>query len=254
VRGLLHVLLLALVPGVLDEKAVVRLFVAGQPVDAIAHEIATRPGTYDLSPEMLAELRLAGLPETLIDAMRRTQPAPAPAPTPAPEPAPAAAPAPARIRITLSGDLKLELAAEIDAERARAWGLTRIEDRQLSGAALYLACTSATHVPDYWRNASPLGGDLQSMPRHEMLSFIPLQLEAQGKDRRRATLPASFEVVLSAGEPHDLTLGLALGAGGRYFRLADGSQAGFVATAGAAELRARITRKAGRPPEIELLR
>ena len=38
--------------------------------------------------------------------------------------------------------------------------------------AVVLLCRTATHVPDHWRNQTPLGRDFSSVPRHRLLAFL----------------------------------------------------------------------------------
>ena len=60
-------------PQVLTEEDIVRMFVQGVDPDELIREINTSPGEYDLSDEMLDELRIAGIPEPILQAMLRRQ-------------------------------------------------------------------------------------------------------------------------------------------------------------------------------------
>jgi len=50
----------------LTNEDVVRWVAAGKPQSEILQEVAARPAAYDLSDEMLSELRLVGVPEAVI--------------------------------------------------------------------------------------------------------------------------------------------------------------------------------------------
>ena len=57
----------------MTEEEVVRRYVTGERVENIVRDIEGRDPQFDLSDEMLEELRHAGLPETLIEAMQKRQ-------------------------------------------------------------------------------------------------------------------------------------------------------------------------------------
>src|SRR4030095_4875837 len=83
--------------------------------------------------------------------------------------------------------------------------------------AFYAACLRATHVPDHWRAESPLGRDFATMPRHQMLLFLPL--DAHADKTITAELPPSIDVPLDPSDTHDLDVGIAVRIGERYYRL-----------------------------------
>ena len=68
--GVLAFLLLA-ADTPMDDAEVVRRLVARDPVEDILRDIESRPPAFDLSDEMVEEMRRAGVPEVLIAAMRR---------------------------------------------------------------------------------------------------------------------------------------------------------------------------------------
>jgi len=75
VRALLLAMVLAAAVAVspLTNEDVVRWVAAGKPQAEILNEIASRPPAFDVSDDMLAELRLAGVPEPVIAPSRRTR-------------------------------------------------------------------------------------------------------------------------------------------------------------------------------------
>jgi hypothetical protein len=208
----------------LTEEAVVRMVVAGRATEEIVAEIRTRPVRFDLTDEMRAELRNAGIPEPILQAMVERQAELLPPPAAAAVPV---EPPPATFRVRLRpegaprGERVLLVAAALDPQLAAAWEL----DREASAApiedlALYLACRSATHVPDQWRDRSPLGRDFISMPRHQMLAFHPGAARRGGSPALLAlALPEALEASLEPGEAHDLSLGIALRVAGRWYSL-----------------------------------
>jgi hypothetical protein len=208
----------------MTDEDVVRMYVAGHSAEEIEREISRREPGFDLSPEMLEELRNVELPESLIRAMIRAQEATEPRSETERAPVIAAPPEPAlRIRLnpTREGSTgTVGIRARVDPQFAAEWELGNApEDRAFADVALFLLCSTADHVPDQWRLRSPLGRDFESVPRHKMLEFIggaSGEAEEAGGRRVKLKLPSELEIPLEAGVEHDLMLGLALQIGGRY--------------------------------------
>ena len=225
------------------EEEVVRRYVAGESVETIVADIERRDPQFDLSPEMLEELRHAGLHEALIDAMRQRlaeqerEVAEAQVAPPAP-----------RLIVTLSrkngGTSKVSIGKHVDPQLAAEWKLGNApEDRVFADLALYLACRTPDHVPDYWRTKSPLGRDFFSMPRHRILAFVAGSSNAGeqgGGSRVRLELPPAIEVELEPGVAHDLTLGLAVQVGGRYYSWKHDTSDNLILNDGGLELAATV--------------
>ncbi len=207
----------------MTEEEVVRRHVAGEPVETLVREIERRDPQFDLSSEMLLELRHAGVPEALIEAMRQRQVEQEPEAAEPPEEQ--AAPAAPRLTVTLGqkdgGSSGISIEKQVDPRLAEQWKLgDSPEDREFADLALYLVCRTPDHVPDHWRNKSPLGRDFFSMPRHRMLAFVAGSSntgERTGGSKVRLELPPTLEVELEPGVAHDLRLGLAVQVGGRYY-------------------------------------
>ena len=218
---------------------VVQMLVGGQSVAAVLAAIEKRPPDFDVSPEMIEELRLAGVPAEVIEAMRRRQAAVAP-PEPAPA-EPAATPSLVRLRVSLEPG-KLELGTALTDPQRRA---LEIVDRtaQVEDLAVFLGCTTATHVPDHWRSQSPLGRDFGGIPRHQMLAFQP------GATRDGAsvvlTLPAALEAQVEPGT-HDLWIGVAARIGGTYRTLSTASRVGVEVGETGRDLLARLSLARGK--------
>jgi hypothetical protein len=151
----------------------------------------------------------------------------------------------------------LRFPAEVPPGMAKALELGSAEqDVAVTSAAYFVACTTAEHVPDHWRNKSPIGRDFIRMPRHRMLSFHPdTELlaeepaeqaaepeEPQEKPKKgrkkeerlsepapaktgprpgrvKLFLPELLSLELEPGERHDLLVGIAAEIGGRYYMI-----------------------------------
>lgn len=159
-------------PAPLTNEDVVRMVMTGVPQSEVLATIEARDVDFDLSTEMIQELRVAGVPDRVLEAMRRRQAA-----MPRADPPPLPRPAPER-----TGTLRLEFApgeeddkpSELSAIALKKLpkGLERRggeEVGEMSDMALAVLCTTADHVPDHWDTRSPL----QGAPRHELLQFIP---------------------------------------------------------------------------------
>jgi hypothetical protein len=235
----------------LTDEDVVRMVVMGTPAADIVDRIRDSEVAFDLSDEMVGELRAAGIPNEIIQAMKERQReldaerAPSDA-----EPAEAAAPEPPMLRIRLNPGWK----PDEDQPRPRIRLLDTIDPAtyenlrlrgtapQFTNVALVLLCRTQDHVPDHWRSKSPLGRDFVFTPRHKLLAFLPgVERKELGKLQQLASelsvvpgqrgslpvpgvltyeIPESIEVPLEPGVIHDLTLGLAVQAEDRYFLVA----------------------------------
>jgi hypothetical protein len=210
----------------LTEEAVVRMVVAGRPTAEIVEAIRGRPVRFDLTEEMRAELRGAGVPEAILQAMAARQAELRP---PEPVVPPPAEPAPAGVRVRLRaegaprGERVLLVAAALDPQLAAAWQLDpAARASPIEDVALYLACRSAMHVPDQWRDRSPLGRDFVAMPRHQMLAFHSGAARREGEPALLAlAVPAALEAELEPDEAHDLSIGIAVRVAGRWHNLLD---------------------------------
>jgi len=216
--------------GPMTTEDVVRMFAAGRPTEEILSRIEEREPGYDLTPDMLEELRRVDLPEELIEAMlRRLEQKRELEARLAAESREASSPV---LRLHLNrdrgGGMSVGIRAAVDPQRAAEWELGNApEDRRYADLALFVACLTADHVPDQWRLVSPLGRDFHAARRHRMLEFISGvggegQLETGGSVRLVA--PAEIEIPLETGVAHDLMLGLAVQVGGTYRIVAAGTR------------------------------
>ena len=213
-RVLLAVLLAGATASPLTNEDVVRLVVDGTPQAEILETIAARPAAFDLTDDMVAELRIAGVPDAVIAAMRARQAETSP--SPAPE-------RPRRgtvkLEVALSGPASLSAPQRVTPALADRLRLpTEDEAREVRDLAIYVACVTPEHVPDLWRQKTPLGRDLEGTPRHEMLRFIAGDTAAGAKPK--LTVPASIDAEVDDVEAHEIVLGVAARIGDRWRTLA----------------------------------
>ncbi len=253
--------------GPLTVEDVVRMSVAGRPSEEILHEIRSREVDFDLGPEMLRELRIAGIPEPLIEAMlerRAARQESAPGPVAA-APAGTAATLTVRLRPGSDGDEAptdplLLPAVLLDDTLAAEHGFgAPAAERGITDVALFLLCRTPDHVPDHWRGETPLGRDFVLAPRHRLLAFHAGaervaaaeigKLQALAARLRGAELPDEFlrlpvpELLTSSVEPdlaHDLVLGIAALVEERWIVLTTAERDGIVVTPAGDEIAAAV--------------
>jgi len=140
---------------------------------------------------------------------------------PMPPPAERAPRGTVRLVVDLNGGSSRTLHAPnfADEEVKRQLQLSReISEREIKDLAVFLACTTAEHVPDQWRQKSPLGRDMNASLRHEMLAFVAGDTPAGKKPRLK--LPERLEADVDDVEAHALVLGVAARIGDRWMVVA----------------------------------
>jgi hypothetical protein len=259
----------------LGEEDIVRAWVAGKPAEELVEWIRGAEVAFDLSDEMVSELRRAGLPEAVLQAMLASQEQPGVAGEAAVAPEPGVA---ATLTVRLNPQWKptekaprpaLRMLDAIDGRTRESLGL-REGAEHFTDVAIFLICRTAPHVPDHWRMHSPLGRDFRSAPRHKMLVFVggaermePGAAESlisrllPGSRTKPAdseagvlelVVPAELEVELDPLTTHDLTLGIAVQAADRYYMVAADSWDGVEVAAGGVELLAELSGTDGGGP------
>lgn len=159
----------------LTNEDIVRFVLEGVSTAEILRRIQAREPAYDTSLEMVAELRAAGVPDDVIDAMRRRQRRMAPAAEPVEDDWPGDA---RRLRVSMNPDQtkenrrRIRIEDKIDPDAVAFLDL-RSKERRYGDIALFLACTRADHVPDRWRENTPLKWNAEGTPRHRMVAFVP---------------------------------------------------------------------------------
>jgi hypothetical protein len=258
----------------LRNEDIVRMLVAGRPLRAVIESMRGRDVDFDLSDEMLLELRSAEVPEQVIQAMRarqaevdRARPAP-----PEGTQAPSASAGRDILHVRIRGGLKgkegsqgfLLFPERANDELARWLQLgPSAEDRAITDAAVFLACTTADHVPDQWRSKTPLGRDFVSAARHQMLAFHPGATSVPAKEARRLvprstapvdadgkplaflqlSLPGDLTAELESGVAHDLILGVAIRTHGIWMQVASTPKKSLLSSAGDQEIAAQATQE-----------
>lgn len=218
------------------DEDVVRMVIQGIPHEDIVAEIRARPPAFDLSDEMVDELKIAGVPGSLIAEMRRRQAEvdgpPEDEAVDEVEPDPEAGyDRPPMLDLVFAvevggKDVPEDEAAVLEfplvAPDAVGGALELDPDpeaRAMASAATFVMCTTSTHVPDHWRRESSLGRDFLTVSRHRLLAFLPdSAVTGDGADARlRLTVPPSFELAIETEVTHTLQIGIALEIGGRYY-------------------------------------
>jgi hypothetical protein len=155
-------------PRSLANEDVVRMVMTGVPESAILERIAASAVEFDLAPEVIAELRQAGVGERVLEAMRRRQAA-----MPRREPAPAPPPAETgTVEIVFESDPRAGDPSERTAVALAALppGLARRGGQEVAAMtdmAFAVLCLTTEHVPDHWDLRTPIA----AAPRHETLLF-----------------------------------------------------------------------------------
>jgi len=260
-------------------QRVVQLLLTGSPVEAVIRLIGSSTVDFDLSDEMLREMRLAGVPDAVITAMKDRQLDQDGPPEEPEEEAVADEPVAPNVVVGLSVDpegpavilfpgvLPEEIAKQLELGGSG-------EPVEVTDLAVFLACRTATHVPDQWRSKTPLGRDFASVPRHKILAFHPGAREATdddlgnelsgmraaGKERGETLailaldLPAELQATVGAGDEHALVLGLAIQAKGRFLRIDSTEVSVRAPVEGKTRLTGRLVREpfsAGDRPLVE---
>ena len=205
-------------PPPLTNEDIVRMVASGAEESETIATIRARTESFDLSDEMVDELRLAGVSAAIVTAMKRRHAELAPPPAPAERPSRGRTPVVVTLNAGGAGSRTLHAPAWANEDAKAQLHLPKETDqREVKDLAVFLACTSSEHVPDLWRSKSPLGRDMNFVVRHEMLAFVAGDTPA-GKPPRLA-LPASLKAEVEDGVAHDLVLGVAARIGDRWIQL-----------------------------------
>jgi hypothetical protein len=225
----------------LTNEDIVRMVASGTPEEQVREAIRSHSEAFELSGDMIEELKLAGVPETILAAMAKRHAENAPAAVPAPRESPGRA----TVVVTLKGgegaSRTIRVPGWADEDAKEMFNLPKeTEQREVKDLAVFLACVSSDHVPDLWRSKSPLGRDTSTIKRHEMLAFVPGDTPP-GK-APRIQLPARLEAEVDDSEPHDLVLGIAARIGDRWVQLGAAVLKQSTIVAGGKPLSGRIDR------------
>ena len=194
----------------LTNEDVVRLVMTGTAEKDVLSVITARAVDFDLSTDMIEELRQAGVNARIIEAMRRRQAAmpKAAAPSPAATPAPGRT-GTLRLEFTDEGEDKTPSAHSAIALKSLPKGMRRrggMEVGLMTDMALAVLCITSDHVPDHWDTRSPIEG----APRHELLLFRPRSATDKVKGHEVLYLDhqPSYEISVPEG-PHNIVVAAA---------------------------------------------
>ncbi len=154
---------------------------------------------FDLDPEIVAELRTAGVAPSVMQAMMRAQKKSPPARPGAPRSLGA-------IELIFEKDARAAESKNTAVMFAQDWN-----DRKVS-LAFYVYCLDSLHVPDMWQAATPLASNF---PRHHLLWFheeIAPHKHTRRGDLVALRLPDRASVPAEEGT-HPLGVGVAARAG-----------------------------------------
>ena len=202
----------------LTNEDIVRMVASGTSEDDVRKAIHSHEEAFDLSSEMVDELRVAGVPAAIVAAMAQRHAESAPPAAPAERESRGRVPLVVSVNGGGGGSRTVHVPAWADEDAKEALNLPKETDqREVKDLAVFLACISPEHVPDLWRSKSPLGRDMNAVTRHEMLAFVAGDTPS-GKSPR-LVLPARLEAEVDDSEPHDLVLGIAARIGDRWIQL-----------------------------------
>lgn len=225
--------------GPLTNEDIVRMVAAGTAESAIVAAIAARDETFDVSDDMVDELTLAGVSAPILAAMKRRHGQNAPVAPPKDRPALSRLPLIVTLSTRVAGFRTLKAPAFADEDLKTRLLLPKDNDRRaVKDLAIFLACESPEHIPDLWRSKTPLGRDMVSVVRHQMLAFVPGE-SPQGSAPRLA-VPARIEADVDGTEPHDIVLGLAALIGDRWMQLASARASKVTTSVGSKPLIGRV--------------
>jgi hypothetical protein len=231
-------------PKPMSNEDVVRMVAAGTPETEVLDAVRTRPSEFDVSEEMIQELRLAGVPEAVLTAMKARAVSPAPPTVDRPPRGTV------RVVVTL-GAKTLKCPAYADEDLKTHLRLPKeTEQRQVKDLAVFLACMTSEHVPDLWRGKTPLGRDMTGTLRHEMLEFVAGDTP-EGKPPN-LVLPDALRADVDDVEPHDLVLGVAARIGDRWYTLSSTKPLKVDVAKGVPALVGRVTKRGAFGFEVEL--
>ena len=232
----------------MTDDEVVRRLAAGESVEALLADVQRRPPAFDVSEDMLAELRSAGVPEALLQAMiarahaaaRKEEEAPAPAPAAPATPATPAPPPPmTELRLT-PVDLTVAVSRRLDPQLIAELELPA-GALEADALAVAVFCTAHDHDdPGVLR--WPEGRQPKGLADGRLLAFFPATEGGNTGSKLRVTLPNPMVVPLLAGVSHDILVVAVMRAGGVWVVLTRDALPGARAAAGSfasAEMRVK---------------
>jgi hypothetical protein len=229
----------------LDNEAIVHMVMKGAPEAQILRAVESADSVaFDLAPDMVRELKAAGVSDRILEAMRRRHLQDNPPPAAPPE---VSVPA-GTLRLRLSGGkpgekaqgkpqpVVFEVIRKTPRWAANEMGMTqRAEVEELS---FFAVCTTPQHVPDHWQDRT----ELKDFVRHEKLLFRTGSRpgKSHGFEVLSLDLPDSLDVSIPAGT-HRLVVGVAAKTGPDWHVLGSAERRDLaVSSAGTVELPVKL--------------
>jgi hypothetical protein len=161
----------------LTNEDVVRMVLAGVPEGRIVERIRDSHAAFDVEPDMLAELRRAGVPDGVIAAMvekgrSSTSPHDLAAPLPSPSPG--------WIEMAFDIDPRMDAASNSVVVPEQVQVLEEGGEKRMVPVALafVLLCTVPTHAPDHWADRTRVEA---SFGRHREVFFSEATTPVEGE-------------------------------------------------------------------------
>jgi len=206
-------------PPPLDNEAIVKMVVKGVPETQVLRAIDSAGSVaFDLDPDVVRELKAAGVSERIVEAMRRRQREDHPLPA---EPQAASVPS-GTLRLRLSGGKPEEKKDEKKEEKSKPqpvvfevirktprWAANEmgmLQRTEVEDLAFFTVCTTPQHVPDHWQDRT----ELKDFVRHEKLLFRAGSRpgKSHGFEVLSLDLPDSLDVPIPEGT-HRVVVGVA---------------------------------------------
>ena len=193
---------------VMDNETVIRMLMNGMPERDLIHAIETAPkAAFDLEPDVVRELRAAGVSDKILEAMRRRNPPPEPKP-------PAAAPTGPqgtleirfRAAATKNPDEPVVFQVIKKTPKWAADQMGMLQRPEVEDLAFFVLCTRPDHVPDHWQDLT----ELKDFVRHEklLLRSGSHPSKSKGFEVMELELPESLTVPVGEGA-HRILVGVA---------------------------------------------
>ncbi len=217
----------------LTNEDVVRMVAQARPEVEMLRIIAASKVDFDLDPDVVVEMRRAGVPEKILRAMRQRQTEAGGRSAPPPVPPLRAAGSVELIFLPMEEGVGARGKPSFSLiRRTPRWASRQLampEKAEVEELAIFLLCSSAEHVPDHWSGRTPL----KNFVRHELLVFRagshPGKLK--GFEVLFLDLPASLHIPVPEGI-HSLVVGVAGKTGPDWHVAASDDQRGVEVSTG----------------------
>ena len=215
----------------LTNVEVVRMVMAGYSESEILERIRASAVDFELDPEVITELRKAGVSDKILTAMRERQ-------------AQAGAPLPQESSTGPQGNVEMTFASVngtdeskkppsfVMIRRVPGWAIRELgmrDSAEVQEMAFFLLCSTSHHVPDHWSQRTPL----KEFRRHRVLGFRPKSHpdKVKGFEVLSLDLPPTYSLSVPAGT-HSVIAGVAVEIGPRWHVIVSDDRRGVVVEEG----------------------